>query len=216
VTWSKPADIVVDAAPPAPRVEPVEGFDEAHQALLDDRAIQFTMNQVERPPTGEPWRGWDLSGFFELLAWAAVAIIVAAVIYFIVRYATGLNLRRREREAGASLEETWRPADAPSRALLAEADALAERGDYAGAAHLLLYRSIEDIEERRPDQVRPALTSRDIARLPALPPSPAQAFGGIVRAVERSLFGRRPLGAEEWRECRAAYERFAFAQEWRA
>lgn len=203
------------AEEPVSRVEPLDGFDEAHQALLDDRAIQFTMNQVEQPRPVEPWRGWDLSGLFEVLAWVSVAIVAAAVIYFVVRYAMGVKLRRREREAGAPLEEVWRPAEAPSRALLAEADALAERGDFAGAAHLLLYRSIEDIEERRPDQVRPALTSRDIARLPALPPRPAEAFGGIVRAVERSLFGRRPLGAEEWRECRAAYERFAFAQEWR-
>jgi hypothetical protein len=35
-------------------------------------------------------------------------------------------------------------------------------------------------------------------------------------AVEKSLFGRRPLDAEDWRDCRAAYENFAFSAEWKA
>ena len=33
--------------------------------------------------------------------------------------------------------------------------------------------------------------------------------------VERSLFARPPLGADDWRDCRAAYEEFAFAEGWR-
>jgi hypothetical protein len=32
--------------------------------------------------------------------------------------------------------------------------------------------------------------------------------------VERALFARRPLGADDWRDCRAAYEEFAFAEGW--
>ena len=33
--------------------------------------------------------------------------------------------------------------------------------------------------------------------------------------VERSLFARRPLAEGDWRDCRAAYEDFAFAEGWR-
>ena len=33
--------------------------------------------------------------------------------------------------------------------------------------------------------------------------------------VERSLFAQRPLGESDWRDCRAAYEEFAFAEGWR-
>ena len=78
-----------------------------------------------------------------------------------------------------------------------------------------MFRSIEDIDSRRPALVRPALTSRDIAALPAIPSRPRGAFARIAMTVERSLFGRRPLGPEDWRDCRSAYEEFAFAEAWR-
>jgi hypothetical protein len=32
--------------------------------------------------------------------------------------------------------------------------------------------------------------------------------------VERSLFARRPLGPDDWRDCRVAYREFAFAEGW--
>jgi hypothetical protein len=80
---------------------------------------------------------------------------------------------------------------------------------------LLLFRSIEDIDSRRPDLVRPALTSRDIAALEAIPGPPRSAFARIAMLVERSLFGARPLAAGDWSECRKAYEDFAFAEGWR-
>jgi hypothetical protein len=100
--------------------------------------------------------------------------------------------------------------EAPARQLLGDADALAAEGRYSEAAHLLLHRSIAEIDRRRPASVRKALTSRDIAALPAIPPSPAAAFRSIVAAVERSLFGRPPARRRRLAGCRAAYERFAF------
>ena len=111
-------------------------------------------------------------------------------------------------------EPEWRLEEAPARQLLDDADVLAAEGRYSEAAHLLLHRSIAEIDRRRPATVRKALTSRDIAGLPSIPPSPAAAFGAIVRAVERSLFGGRALGPDDWQSCRSAYESFAFAREW--
>ena len=98
--------------------------------------------------------------------------------------------------------------------LLGEADALAAAGRYAEAAHLLLHRSIEDVDARRPDLIRKSLTSRDIAALPAIPDRPRGAFARIAMLVERSLFARRPLAEPDWRTCRTAYEQFAFAEAW--
>jgi len=112
-------------------------------------------------------------------------------------------------------DESWRPEAAPARALLSEADQLAAKGLFSEAAHLLLFRSIADIDSRRPDLVRPALTSRDIAALDAIPGRPRSAFARIAMLVERSLFAGRPLGEGDWRDCRAAYEEFAFAEGWR-
>ncbi|HEV2867298.1 MAG TPA: hypothetical protein VGX37_12385, partial [Allosphingosinicella sp.] len=142
----------------------------------------------------------------------AIAAIVLLIVYLIVRRLSGASWPWRRK--GADAEESWRPEEAPARALLSEADALASRGLFSEAAHLLLFRSIEDIDSRRPALVRPALTSRDIAALPAIPERPRGAFSRIAMMVERSLFARRPLAEPDWRECRAAYEEFAFAEGW--
>lgn len=149
--------------------------------------------------------------------WVIVGLIAAGLLYLIVSRLAGWRLGGRDRAAsGAAEEAEWRIGEAPARQMLDEADVLAADGRYSEAAHLLLHRSIAEIDRRRPATVRKALTSRDIAALPSLPPSPRSAFAAIVRAVERSLFGRRPLDEPGWRECRDAYHRFAFAQEWQA
>jgi len=121
---------------------------------------------------------------------------------------------RRGGEAGP--DTSWRPDEAPARALLAEADVLAGQGRFSEAARLLLFRSLEDIEARRPELVRPALTSRDIAALAEIPERPRGAFTRIAALVERGLFARIDLGESDWGEARAAYEHFAFAGAWRA
>ena len=96
-----------------------------------------------------------------------------------------------------------------------DADALAEQGRFGEAVHLILFRSIDDLAGRKPGSVRPALTSRDIAAMDAIPAPARSAFGHIADVVERSFFGGRPLGQVDFRDCRTAYERFAFAGGWR-
>ena len=119
--------------------------------------------------------------------------------------------RRREAEARRAGGRTRR-----RRAqLLGEADALAAAGRFSEAARLLLFRSIEDIDARRPDLVRPALTSRDIAALPAIPDRPRSAFAADRDDGRAQPVRARPLAADDWRDCRAAYEEFAFAEGWR-
>jgi hypothetical protein len=189
--------------------------------LLADRDIQFDLSRfvMPKPPA------WlealyrflaDLAPVLRIAFWVVVALVAIALVYAVVRWFQGAGLawpwRRRE---AAGEAEPWQPEAAPARALLAEADALAAVGDYDGAAHLLLHRSIEEIDRNRPALVRPALTSRDLASAASLPPGPRGAFARIVMAVERSLFGRRRLAEPDWRDCRAAYEDFAFSPEWR-
>jgi hypothetical protein len=108
----------------------------------------------------------------------------------------------------------WRPTEAAARALLEDADKLAAAGRYAEAARLLLHRSIEDIEGRRPKLVRPAFTAREIAELDDLPAAARATFSFIAGIVERSLFGGRDVDAAGFAECRQAYESFAFPGAW--
>ena len=197
------------------------GFAEAHRQLLADRSIQFELKGME-PPATPDWLA-ALARFFraiwpglEILFWVAVALVVLYLLYGLAMRLRGKEwpqLKRRPRAAAA--DDSWRPAEAPARALLEEADALAALGRYGEAARLILHRSVEDIHGRRPSLLGPALTSRDIAALPALPDRPRSAFTRIAALVERSLFARRDLAEGDWQEARAAYEDFAFADGWR-
>lgn len=198
-------------------------FADAHSRLLQDASIQFEMKPFQPPevPAWLRWLGEALEGggpVFLAIFWVLAAGAAAALLYWGARWIDGGGLDRFRRRRGATDadgEQDWRPQEAPARALLSEADALAAAGRYAEAAHLLLFRSIEDIDRRRPEVVRPALTSRDIADAPQLPPGPRNAFSRIVMTVERSLFGGRAIDVTDWAGCRAAYEDFAFAPEWR-
>jgi hypothetical protein len=210
-----------DAETAAP-IEPRE-FDEAHQALVSDDSIQFDLPMFEPPPETPPpeWLQW-LVGFLSTdhpvlrgLLWALLGAAVLLILWLVIRRLSGADWPWRRRAATDADEETWRPAEAPARALLGEADALANRGLFAEAVHLLLFRSIADLDERKPGLVRPALTSRDIAGLGDIPSGPRGAFARIAMLVEQSLFARRPLAEGDWTSCRAAYEEFAFAESWR-
>jgi len=218
----KPLDGTPTVAVPDTAVSPQSfgdahsGFAEAHRQLLADSAIQFDLPRVEVPQLSP-----GLVRFFQaiypllqILFWVVAAALVAYIVYALVCWASGRELPWRRGKTEAE-EESWRPQEAPARQLLSEADQLAARGLYAEAARLLLFRSIEDIDKRRPDLVRPALTSRDIAGLPDIPGPPRSAFARIAMMVERSLFAQRPLAEGDWRDCRKAYEEFAFAEGWR-
>lgn len=150
------------------------------------------------------------------MLWLGALLLVLLILYHFVPafadWVDNLPLRRRREEAG---EDRAGQAEAgAARALLAEADALAAEGRYAEAVHLLLYRSVEDIEGRRPGLVQPAMTSRELAEAEGLPSIARGAFSRIARAVEISLFGGRSIDAGAWGECRSAYAELTVAQNW--
>jgi hypothetical protein len=193
----------------------------AHDTLLQDKTLQFEFTTVPPPPELPDW----LRTFFEFLAslhwvfeylfWIGVAVVAALVLYSI-----GREIVRFQRRQKPTVQRTgdriadWRPPEARARALLADADHLAAQGKFAEAVHLLLFRSIDDIDERRPRAVRPAFTSRDIAEIDALPASSRFAFSKITAVVERSFFGGRDVGAGDYGECRRTYEAFALPDHW--
>jgi hypothetical protein len=154
-------------------------------------------------------------GAFKIIIWTLIALFLLFVLYRLSpTFADWVNQVRRRApapEVEAGTEEAAR-----ARELLSEADALAADGRFDEAVHLLLWRSLEDIDRRRPDFVRPALTSREIAVAPTLPAVARGAFASIARAVERSLFGGNRLGADDWTQCRAAYADLTVARNWAA
>src|SRR5690606_8554198 len=132
-----------------------------------------------------------------------------------LRHGRWWRWRRRGAAVVEDSEPGWTPEAAPVRAWLREADALAAEGRFAEAIHHLLLRSVDDIARRRPRLVRPALTARDLARAEAIPPAARGIFGDIAAVVERSLFGGRPVAADDWTHARDRYAELALAEVWR-
>ena len=178
------------------------------------------------PPTSEWLRAlFDAVGSFfqwsapalKPLMWIGVALVVLFLLYHFVpafaRWVNNLPFRRKAGEHDSANTVGLAEAGA-ARALLAEADALAAEGRFAEAVHLLLYRSVEDIEGRRPGLVKPAMTSRDLAEARDLPMVARDAFNRIARAVEISLFGGRSIDAGAWQQCRGAYAELTVPKYW--
>lgn len=221
-----------------------ERFTAAHRALRANPDIQFTLQRRAAPVQTPAWvralREWlrsvfrpvgrflDWLGSFlpdapyaRILLWSVLIAGLATLGWMIWTRAQEGQWRiprlRRPRLAQAIEDEgEWQPEAVPVRAWLEEADLLAEQGRFAEAAHHLLLRSIQDIGRRRPGLVQPALTSRDLARAPAVPQRARQLFSGIAAVVERSLFGGRAVDARDWSECRSAYADFARTAAWKA
>lgn len=217
----QPATTVPSVSPVG--AQPAETFARAHQEVLSERALQFTLSQPPPPKPPPEWLQWlgrfldflaSKGAFFQWAFWIAVGLVALLILYLIARSVFGFQFGWRPRPR-PDVDTAWRPDQAKARVLLEDADALAAAGRFAEAAHMLLLRGVSDIIERRPRLIGPSLTSRDIAALPELPDLARPAFGLIAQIVERSHFGGRELGHSEWSEARAAYERMIFAEAWR-
>ncbi len=197
----------------------------AHAKLLAAKDLQFDFTAYEPPPPPPDWLANLMNALgkafvavapaMKYVFWAGLALAVGLIAWFLVRDL--IRIRPGDKARPANLidgEQPWRPAAARARALLSDADALAAEGRFAEAAHLLLARSIDDFSDLRPGVVRPALTSRDLARLDAMPAEARGAFASIAQVVERSLFGGRPVDADGFAACRRAYHDFALAERW--
>ena len=206
----------------------VDALAAAQARLLHDPTYQFSF-AAPPPPPGPPswlqplihWLRPLMRGLARLapsLQWVFWGLLAIGVVAILVMLAREFVLYRRPAKAAQQAvrlgAETWRPSAARAKALLADADRLAAEGRFDEAAHILLFRSIDDIEEKRPRLVAPAATSRELAVLDELPEAAGRALGVIVRQVERSLFGGRALDAAAFADCRRAYEAFAFPSLW--
>lgn len=206
----------------------VEQVERAHAAFLRDGALQLVRPEEEEAPVVEPPEppGWlrafgefieSLAPLFKIIFWVAVIAVAAGIAYFIfgeaIRMRLGFKPKAKEKPADDVLTDI-RPDAARARSLLDEADAMAREGRFAEAVHLLLFRSIEDIQERLEGGVPTSLTAREIAGLGKLPDRARRALHPIIRIVEHSFFGGRAVDADGWQNARRSYEDFAFGEGW--
>ncbi len=146
------------------------------------------------------------------LAGLLVLAVVALLLSPLVRMMITTRFERLFRGSNLQPETPWRPTRAAVTALLDEIDALAEKGEYDEAVHLLLVRSVADINAFRPDLVRLHTSARDILSHPLLPKAARPAFARIVSWVEKSYFAGIAVGKAGFDACRQAYVDFATAE----
>lgn len=214
---------------PYPTVAQVlDRADQAHAVLLKQPDLQFRLPPAT-PPEPPAWLAWlgrvlgpvlkpvgqALGPVAPYIFWGGLAFGVLTILYLVASNWFRLKPGAIPSRLALETADDWRPANDVARALLQDADRLAAEGLYEEAAHLILLRSIQDIEARRPRRLAPSLTSRDIAALEGLPPAARETFAGIALKVERSLFGGRPMGPEGFAACRAAYADLVGAEAWR-
>ena len=198
-----------------------------HARLLHDKALQFAFDAgaPPKPPIMPEWLkalGRFLAKAFEaslpvlkILFWVGVGLVVAGVLFLILREVFGVRFARRRRAAKPrAAVADWRPDARKARALLENADRLADQGRFDQAVRLILHRSVADIDDRRPRLVRPALTARELSVAEDVPSVARAAFTKVAAIVEFSAFAGRPIGLEAYKQCRSAYEEFAFPGAW--
>jgi hypothetical protein len=198
-------------------VHPTEGAaDDAYASLLRHPEIQTSFPSLVPPKIPD----WLTSAFqflnkhSTLLGWIFWAIIAGALLFLaiaLIRQYWPALLRwfPAKRDSAEPQKVEWHPTVAQARKLLDESDTLAAQGQYSEAIHLLLLRSIEDIESKWPRMVRPTFTSREIGAIQAIPNTARVAFVKIARVVERAIFAGYAASASDFQACRQEYEEFA-------
>ncbi|MEL7109631.1 MAG: hypothetical protein AAGJ68_12825 [Pseudomonadota bacterium] len=223
----------IEAEANTPDVSPVDDdrLDRALAAYDAESGLQRERPEWEPEPRDrDEFRNREPNGFIRAIAqffeaiggvlgYMLAAIIVVAIIaglYMV--FGESLSFRRRQTEKTAAPDISsvpdLRPEAKRARALLEDADALAAEGRFAEAVHLLLFRSIDEIQEQKSGIIGRSLTAREIGALGVLPDWIRQALLPIIRIVERSFFGGQDVTEAGWREARASYETFAFGEAW--
>ncbi|MBI5170264.1 MAG: DUF4129 domain-containing protein [Candidatus Eisenbacteria bacterium] len=163
--------------------------DPRYQKSLEDKPLTLKRDWGHASPFVQ--RSFEI---LAVLAIVLVAIAIAAALWRRRRRATALV----NGESGAAGATTL---PGPS---LVQAEALAAEGRYAEGVHLLLLLSLGHVLSRERAADHPALTSREMLRhlAPRLSPERRRALGEMVALVEISLFGGRPVGADDFARCR--------------
>ena len=180
------------------------GIDDAYARVANDPGLQLHWPAPVRPPELPAALGAITPGMAQALFWIVVVIGVGAILFALIALVRRWTPGKRA-HAGQTAGRAVPAVITLPVAGLALADTLASQGQYGAAVHALLLSGVGTIDARFPRIVRPASTSRDIARLPILPAPMRDAFATMAEATERAVFAGRDLLRADWEACRARY-----------
>lgn len=156
--------------------------------------------------------GIIFAGIVKYVFYGILCLILAFVAYMLIREIIRIkrNHAPKDAEDEAPPIPVYQPDAETARIVLEDSDTLAAQGRYAEAVHTLLFRSIQDIEDKRPHHVNTSLTSREISNLPILSQKARAGFSMISQLVEGSFFGKSDLNEDDYNASKSAYKSFAF------
>lgn len=193
---------------PAAPLAPDEIRQRARSVVERDFQRRLPSPEEAAPPERRP-SGANLAGVaMPALILLSVLGLVALVLGILGLIRLLLSRRRPDPVAPAAppMEARSPEARSPETAFsLAEAERLAGLGRWSEAVHALLLVAIRQLGERFSIPLSSSRTSREICRTLPLRGEAREAFAGLVRTVEVSLFGGAPLGPDDYR---ASLERF--------
>ena len=195
------------------------GYDAEEVRQSRDRVLSDSRYQTERPepeqrPEFEPFTipPWLAKTIF----WAVIVGVVALVLFFLFNllldYARDRTAFKRNRDRPVeAIQRVDTPLAERRRAdpgTLAEADRLAAEGRFGEAIHLLLLVAMARLHRELGPRVAPAMTGREVLRLPALPGATVAPLTRMVQLSEINHFGGRRAAEPDYRDCRADFLRF--------
>jgi hypothetical protein len=178
---------------------PADEVRERARRILERSEYQTELPGAVRLPSFELPLG-PLEVLLRVLFWTALAVMAVLAVAWIVR-----RLRGFSPDAEAPAGPAGGAADVGRRQLGA-AEALAARGRFGEAIHVLLLDTLEALS--RAARLAPSLTSREIVARVSLPDRARDALSGLVSAVEVSWFGGEKPGEAEYRLCLERFHAF--------
>ena len=197
-------------------------IENAVEQVLSASTIQSEMPHDEPPPSVSVspivefianmfgWLAPLFNSVLKLLIWAAILVAAALLIMLVVtelsRYLATVRGRTTASADSDDVDEDGLALDGIGT--LADADRLAEAGDFAGAVRILLFRSLDALREKVDLIEFPFLTSRELLELAPLGDRAKNELGEVISIEELSHFGGRVLNGETYSDCRGSFVRF--------
>ncbi|MCP4291339.1 MAG: hypothetical protein GY780_05830 [bacterium] len=173
------------------------------------REILSSGYQKELPATTKPVLdipseiSTTLPGIFSTLGLGILVILFVILVFFVFNN----NVARRD-ENPADLNGASNDVDFSSLAIADPAE-LAKQGNFTGAIHALLLRSLVLTGNHIDSSWPRSLTSREILRHEKLPADAQQDLGQLISRVEVYHFGGLNPGENDYHSCQEIYDHLA-------
>jgi hypothetical protein len=143
--------------------------------------------------------GEALGPLIQLILGVLGAAALVLLVIWLIRNLSSTGVRSSRGRPGEVPPDALDRPEPERGSALADAERLAAQERWTEAVHTLLLIAIRHLSSRFSVPQASSRTSRELARLLPLQKEAREAFAGLVRTVEVSLFGGVPVGPDDYR-----------------